>query len=224
VAYNLAFIQSKLTPANLYLVIVLVITLVVYWPGLSGPLLLDDIPNLHHLQNYGEGHINWKEVFYLSPHGLTRPISMLSFIGNWVISGENIWYLKFTNLMIHLLCGLLIYRLSWLLLQYDIIEKEKRARNIALWITALWLLSPLLLSTVLYVIQRMTLLSALFTLSGLVFYVTGRINLGENRNSGIYLIVVSFVFFWPMATLSKQNGILLPLLILILEFFSFIKT
>ena len=185
--------------------------------------MLDDVPNFHHLHKFGEGAIGWKDVFYLSPHGISRPVTQLSFIANWLTTGDDIWFLKFTNLMIHLLCGLLIYRLSYLLLKIDIINNDIGSRNIALWIAALWLLSPYLLSTVLYVIQRMAQLSALFTLCGLLSYVSGRLNYGDKNSSGIFLIITSFILFWPLATLCKQNGILLPLLILITEFFFFYK-
>jgi protein O-mannosyl-transferase len=69
----------------------------------------------------------------------------------------------------------------------------------------------------------MTQLSALFTLCGLILYVIGRKKYEKKESYGISLIVISIVCFWPLATLSKQNGILLPLLILIIEFFFFYK-
>jgi hypothetical protein len=220
---NITLDSSSKPLHTICLVFVFILTTAVYWPGLNGPLLLDDFPNLYHLHKFGEGSITWKQVFEMAPHGIDRSISTLSFIGNWLLTGEGIWALKFTNLIIHLLCGLLIYRLSWSLLHYDLIDNELRARNIALLIVALWLLSPFLLSTVLYVIQRMAQLSALFTLCGLLIYVVGRINYGRNNSPGISLIAISLAVFWPLATFSKQNGILLPLLLLIIEFFFFYK-
>lgn len=206
-----------------FLSFILIVTCIVYWPGLHGPLLLDDIPNLFHLHRFGNGIIDWKRVFELTPHGNDRPVSIASFLINWLLAGENVWALKFTNLLIHLSCGILIFWLSWLLLSYDIIKNRTRAQYIALWITALWLLSPFLLSTVLYVIQRMTQLAAFFTFCGLLFYVIGRINYEKRTSPGASLILINVILFWPLATLSKQNGILLPLLIFIIEIFFFYK-
>lgn len=205
------------------LLIVSIVTVAVYWPGLSGPLLLDDLTNLYPVFRFGDGLITWKETFNLSLHGSDRPVSILSFMGNALLSPGNIRHLKFTNLLIHLACGLLIYRLCFLLLYKDV-KNDLHKRYIALGVTALWLLSPFLLSTVLYVIQRMAQLSALFTLCGLVLYTTGRINLENDRKPAIGLIGISLVLFWPLATLSKQNGILLPLLMLVIEFFFFQDT
>lgn len=214
--------NNKFIPVIL-LFLVLIVTCVSYWPGLHGPLLLDDIPNLFHINRFGDGIIGWKSVYLLSPHGFDRPVSITSFIMNWLMTGNNVWALKFTNLVIHIFCGVLIYRLSWLLLSYDLIKDRIQARYTALWIAALWLLSPFLLSTVLYVIQRMAQLSAMFTLLGLLFYVTGRMNIEKKQTPGFSLIIVSVVLFWPLATLSKENGILLPLFILITEYFFFYK-
>jgi protein O-mannosyl-transferase len=73
-------------------------------------------------------------------------------------------------------------------------------------------------STVLYVVQRMAQLATLFVLAGLLFYVTGRQQLAARRRLGIGLMGLCFVLFWPLATLSKQNGVLLPLLALVVEF------
>ena len=219
---NTIDLNTKYVPL-IILFFILVITCAVYWPGLHGPLLLDDIPNLFHLHRFGNGIIGWKRVFELTPHGMSRPVAITSFLLNWMTTGNNLWALKFTNLIIHLLCGVLIYWLSWLLLNYDIFKNKMQAQYVALWITALWLLSPFLLSTVLYVIQRMTQLSALFTLCGLLLYVIGRINYEKKEFPGKSLIIFSLIIFWPLATFSKENGILLPLLIFIIEIFIFYK-
>lgn len=213
---------KKIAP-GLCLAVVLIITFYVYRPGLSGPLILDDYANLFHLYNFGAGNISWQQLFMLTPHGYDRPVSLLSFIGNWLGSGGNVYYLKLTNLAIHLACGLLIYRLSWLLLSLEIIGDDLRARYVALWIAALWLLSPFLVSTVLYVIQRMAQLAALFTLAGLVAYVSGRKKFAQYPLRGGVLIATSLLICWPLAALSKENGILLPLFLGIIEYFFFFR-
>lgn len=214
-----ASVSGKLPVSCLFLV--LIITVYVYFPGLYGPLVLDDQVNLFHLYNFGRDRITWEQVFMLVPHGFSRPVSIVSFICNWRLTGGDVYYLKLTNLVIHLLCGLLIYRLSWLLLSREIIQDKNRARYVAVWISGLWLLSPFLLTTVLYVVQRMTQLSALFILCGLLCYVTGRCNLEKRLTPSKSLITISLVIFWPLAAFSKQNGILLPLFLLLVEYFFF---
>jgi len=212
-------------PANLIpgicLYILLGLVCMLYWPGLHGPLLIDDIPNLYALNRFGQGIIDLQQIFLLTPHGTDRPVAIFSFIGNWLLTGDSVWYLKYTNLLIHLLCGTLVFWICGRLLNNNSGDHSGYNWYIALWTASLWLLSPYLLSTVLYVIQRMTQLSALFSLCGMLCYITGRQCLAGRRLAGSVLIAMSLLCFWPLATLSKQNGILLPLLLLLTEVFFF---
>jgi hypothetical protein len=75
----------------------------------------------------------------------------------------------------------------------------------------MWLLAPLLVSTVLHTVQRMAQLSTLFTLLGLIFYVDGRQRASSLR------IVIALALMWPLAVFSKENGALLPLLAALIE-------
>jgi tetratricopeptide (TPR) repeat protein len=195
------------------------LTAAVYWPGLAGPLVLDDLENLQPLIGMQEGHLDWDEVL---PGGVfsigSRPLAMLSFVANWLTSAGEVWSLKYTNLMLHLLCGTLLFWLAGRLFAEPKACVEAQRWWLALLVAALWLLSPMLVSTVLYIVQRMAQLSALFVLAGLLCYVSGRQQLLARRRLGISLMVLCFALFWPLAVLSKQNGALLPLLAAAVEF------
>jgi hypothetical protein len=141
----------------------------------------------------------------------------LSFIANWLTSAGEVWSLKYTNLMIHLLCGALLFWLAGRLFAEPLAGVAAHRWWLALLVAALWLLAPMLVSTVLYIVQRMAQLAALFVLAGLLCYVIGRQRLLAHRPSGIALMCLCFVVFWPLATLSKQNGALLPLLAVVVE-------
>jgi tetratricopeptide (TPR) repeat protein len=120
--------------------------------------------------------------------------------------------------MVHLLCGTLTFWLGGRLFT------QARLRTpwlFALYAAALWLVAPLLVSTVLYVIQRMAQLAALFTLAGLLTYVIGRQRVSLHRVSGSLLILAAFVFWMPLAAYSKETGLLLPLLAFVIEVFFF---
>jgi len=116
--------------------LVLVLTCFIYHQGLYGPLILDDIPNLYPLHRYSDGFINLNEAFSALVHSKDHSIAMMSFIGNWLLTGDSIWHLKYTNLMIHILCGTLIYWISGRLLNNRLTIKD--ANN---WYTALWIAS-----------------------------------------------------------------------------------
>jgi tetratricopeptide (TPR) repeat protein len=196
----------------------LLLTAAIYWPGLAGPLVLDDFENLKPLVDMHSGAISWQEVVFGSSVGIGgRPVAMLSFVMNWQTSAGEIWSLKHTNLAIHLMCGALLFWLSGRLLAEPLSALAAHRWWLALLVASLWLLAPMQVSTVLYVVQRMAQLAALFVLAGLLCYVTGRQQLAKRRRLGIALMCLCFVLFWPLATLSKQNGALLPLLALVIE-------
>ncbi|MDB5842231.1 MAG: hypothetical protein JWQ23_4183, partial [Herminiimonas sp.] len=87
---------------------------------------------------------------------------------------------------------------------------------VSLGVAAAWLLHPFNLTSVLYVVQRMTSLSAVFCIWGMVAYLWGRIRLHEGR-SGYLPILAGLLICAPLAALSKESGALLPLLMLVAE-------
>lgn len=185
--------------------------------------MLDDQENLAPLADLTGDPASWYVVLTTNPSGpLGRPVAMLSFAVDQFTHGGDVWFFKHTNLMIHALCGVLIFWLTGRLLQQQNTLAPQRWW-LALWVTAMWLLTPMQVSTVLYVVQRMTQLSALFVFAGLLCYVIGRqYQLTEkNRWPGVGLVLSCFVLWLPLAVFSKETGALLPLLAFVLEFFFF---
>jgi len=196
------------------------LTLLVYQPGLSGPFLFDDFPNLQKIGALGPIE-NW-ELFraYLSsgfagPTG--RPISLASFLldaNDWPADPAPF---KHTNLLIHLLVGVVLFPTIRKLLT-AIGRSPREADWTALIATTLWLLNPFLVSTTLYVVQRMTQLAALFAVLGIWGYLQGRLWLPRRPYLGYAMLSLSVGLGTALAVFSKENGALLPLLILTMEF------
>lgn len=202
------------------LLAVLLLAYVCLEPGLTGGFLFDDAPNLQDLSAYG-GVTNWETfrafVFggWSGPSG--RPIALASFLLN-----DNAWpsdpaSFKYTNLMLHLLAGAL---LAWAALQlcrfYGL--DERRAHWTALFGSAAWLLHPFFVSTTLYPVQRMTQLAALFSFAALAAYLHGRRLFALRPRAGLVWMGGALALGTVLATLSKENGALLPLLVLTVEF------
>jgi len=202
---------------------ILISTVWIYWQGLQGAFLLDDLPNLNQLKHIGAGSNQFTDFIRFITEGIAsrlgRPISLISFALQAQFGSIQAWDFKYVNLMIHLLNGSLIF---WLLLYISrIIDlPEKRSYFFALLVTLVWLLHPFQVSTVLYVIQRMTELSALFTLMGLLIYVRSRYRFSQNLLSPTAFwiwISIAIALGGILGTLSKENGVLLVLYVLVLE-------
>lgn len=208
--------------AFLLLAVAATSTFYIYRLGLPGDFIFDDYPNLQTLAAHG-GVKDWRTLqLYLDdafagPTG--RPLSMLSFlidVRNWPADPGVI---KLKNILLHILNGLaLAWVLTLALRQSNVIRNP----NHILWITALtsawWLLHPLHVSTVLYAIQRMAELSTLFVLLGIGGYLYGRKRLDKSRNFSYAVMAFSLLVGTALATFSKENGAILPLLVLVLEY------
>ena len=205
------------------LALVSILTVATYLPGLSGPLLLDDLPQLEPLIQQSAHYPS--ELFgnyILSTSGPTgRPVAMATFITDAVTHGPDVWWWKFNNLMLHLISGLLVCWLTALLLQ-----ALPKKTGVDPWIAGvvvggLWLLHPIQVSTVLYTVQRMTELSTLFVFAGLICYVKGRLLHDRSVLAGWMLIGIGFFVFYPLGVLSKENALIYPVYCSLVELIVF---
>lgn len=211
-------IPPRFLPLGL-LVITLALAFLVYWPGLPGTFVLDDRQNLHRLGTITSvsDFASVAKLLTASESGpLGRPVSLATFALQHADWPSNPFAFKIVNLLLHLVNGLLLF---FLLRQAALLYGAKRetAEQVALIATAIWLLHPLQVSTVLYVVQRMTELSATFTLAALVAYLHGRKHIIEGVRKGYLWMSLGIALGLPLAALSKETGALLPLYLLVIE-------
>jgi len=202
------------------------LTVAVYFPGLAGDYAFDDMSNLldnKRLDIEALDYDSLKSAAMSSGAGpLRRPVSMLSFALNRYFFGLHPFSHKVINLVIHLLTGLALFVLSQMLVRaYQQQNRGLRlTENTVYWlplvITSLWLVHPLNLTSVLYIVQRMTSLAALFMVCGLCTYVAGRLRILAGK-PGRLLILAGFLVFGGLAVFSKESGVLLPLFMLVIE-------
>lgn len=209
--------------APVVLVLVLLLTVAVYVPGMTADFIFDDFPTLEDMGSLG-GVTNWETfkgfVFGGIAGPLGRPIALASFLidsNNW--PAEPASFIR-TNIAIHLLAGL---ALSWAMLNFlknlypDDLSLDKSL--LAVLGAGFWLLHPYMVSTTLYVVQRMAELSALFMFGGLAGYWHGRLHLRDRPVYGVIVCALSVFIGTFLAVFSKENGVLLPVLLLASELY-----
>ena len=128
------------------IILVLVLTTFAYQIGLNGSYIFDDSANLKNINVFAsfEGIEAYIRYILSSEAGfLKRPITTLSFLLNSTIWPVDAYYFKLTNLIIHLINGLLLYAVVYKLLTVLNIHKNK-ASLIAILNMSLWLLNPFL--------------------------------------------------------------------------------
>ncbi len=195
----------------------------ILFPGLSGPFLLDDIPNLEILERWPNESIPIRFLAFLhvgdsGPTG--RPVSLTSFFINDQAWPSAPYSHKYTNLLLHVLNSVLVFWFIWKLI-LAAGEKSRRSGFIAMTVATIWAIHPLQASTVFYVIQRMTILSTTFTLLALITYLYARQSLLENNIRKSLLLSMPIPFFALAGIYSKENAALLFLYILVTEYFFF---
>jgi len=243
-------IRKKFPPLHFgILAAAFIATLAVYWPGLSGAFLFDDYPNI--VDNLGVQPPNASFPSLVgaalsSPSSeFKRPLASLSFAVNYLVSGLDPYWMKLTNLVIHLLNGLLVFLLARALLQIvparTTAVAGPRAGTVAALIATGWMLLPINLTGVLYVVQRMESMANLFVLLGLLGYITGRQRMLTSAlaNSdpasampapesglsseirGFLLCVASIVACTSVGVLAKETAVMLPLYAVLVEWLVF---
>lgn len=194
--------------------------LAVYWPGLAGGFVFDDYVNLNALGRYGSVRDLDGMLRYLSSgvaDATGRPVAMLSFLLDAHTWPADPAPFKWHSLLLHiangLLLGALLQRLGRLL------PLTPRDALFAAWTAALtWTLHPLWVSTTLYVVQRHAMLAAFFVLLGLHTWLQARAcaACGQWGRARLWAML-ALPLCLLLAALSKPNGALLPVLLVVLE-------
>lgn len=192
----------------------------VYWPGLTGAFMFDDIPALI---NNAAVHMTEptlaalrKAAFSFEPAGGGRFLAMGSFGLNHLFGGLDPWGYKLGGLLVHLVNALLVWWLALKLLALAGIGRDDLHRRWGAFAIALaWAIHPLQVSTVLYVVQRMETLALTFVLAALVSYVHGRQQQLSGRRGWPWLVTCLPLLALGFA--SKETPVLFPAYTLALE-------
>ncbi|TAL73197.1 MAG: hypothetical protein EPN56_03585 [Rhodanobacter sp.] len=232
------------------LLIVLLATATAYSPGLSGSWLFDDYPNIVEnpgVQPHAASVPALVRAALSSPASeFKRPLASLSFAANYLAGGLHPFGWKLFNLVVHLLNGVAVFVLARMLLtatsrppkaasakavaaeaapsKGDFAQGASRTRIgvVAALVTTAWLLLPINLTAVLYVVQREESMANVFVLLGLIGYVAGRRkSLSAAPRHGFLLGVASLIGGTVLGLTTKETAVMLPLYAFLVEWIVF---
>ncbi len=207
--------------------------LATYEPGLRGDYVFDDLSNIVNNSHLHLKSLEWSDIRSAAGSGdagpLGRPLSVLSFALNYYFTGLNPFFFKATNLLIHVANTLLVGQLAQVLLSRFLDSGIASQRNSTAWwgwtVAALWGLHPLNLTSVLYVVQRMTSLSTFFGLLALLVYTgwraRGEIVSREDKHWSRGLTGSAVIILLMASAFSKESGLLFVPLLLWIEYIVF---
>lgn len=138
-----------------------------------------------------------------------RPLLKLSYLIDWTMGG-GVTGFHLTNLLLHLANTYLVYRLSLAFVQQQ--RQREQFRHIPLFAALLFAVHPVHTEAVTYICGRSTSLMTLFYLTGLLTYVSGRL-----QHSRIKVYVLTPLFF-VIALSVKETAVTFPLALLLWEY------
>ena len=154
-----------------------------------------------------------------------------SFALNYYFAGKQLSERSFktVNLVIHIINAVLVAFLIALLARrrsaLPSSDTPSQGTIIRFWLPVLvaliWALHPIQLTSVLYVVQRMTSMAAMFVLLGLIVFVVGRSRLARHKRFGLTLMALGVLGGTLLGIACKESAVLMPLFAALLELFFF---
>lgn len=211
------------------LLLLVVIIYLIYSNSFNCDWHFDDYSNILQNDRVHIQTINFKSITHTAFAGpasdrLYRPLPMISFALNWYIGKDHVWGYHLVNIFIHITTAGLLFFTSKLLMDTPVGKKQNFTNPyfIALLTATIWAIHPIQVQSVTYIVQRMAAMASMFYLLSLFCYL--KLRLTQSKRVRIcYALGCSVSFI--AGILSKENAIMLPFSIILVEliFFDEIK-
>ncbi len=158
-----------------------VLVLVIYSSGMSGPFIFDDMSNIEYNPHIRMTELSFEgleKAAFDSPAS-RRPVANVSFALNYWLHGESTFGYHLFNVLIHATVGIMLFFVIRVTLNTPALRTTYSDHKwVALIAALIWLVHPLQSQSVTYIVQRMNSLAALFYIMSLFFYARGRLSQG----------------------------------------------
>ncbi len=149
-----------------------------------------------------------------------RPVACLTFALNWYFGQDNPFGYHLINIAIHFSTAFLLFLTILTLFESPNLRRKYKGSEyfIALLAAVLWAINPIQTQAVTYIVQRMASMAAMFYIAGIFFYLKARLDDSRSARILFYLgCCLAFIF----ALGSKENAVLLPISLILVEFIFF---
>jgi tetratricopeptide (TPR) repeat protein len=205
-----------------------VLCIIIYSNTLNAPFIFDDLPNIENNSFVRLTQLDFKKIYEagIKSPSHNRPLANISFALNHYFWGNNVTSYHIVNIIIHLLNGILVYFLAFIIFKQAFsLPNPKNLQPLSSTLHLMSLLSalifvshPLQTQSVTYIVQRMNSMASMFFLLSLLLYIHGRLEQTNWRRWSMYC--VSF-FSWILALVSKEIAATFPFIIFVYEWYFF---
>ncbi len=216
------FESSGKAKAIVLLIGLFLVLLVSYGNNFDNDWHFDDHANITENRNVHLKTLNWEDIrkSFSFQGKISRPMSYLSFALNHYWDDLNVFGYHLVNFAIHFLAAIFLFLLIYRTLSLPSLRDRYGpcALPVAFLATLLWATSPLQVTAVTIIVQRMASMAGLFYLMTMYFYLRGRTARGK---------IQGYVFFclaFLAAVLSvgtKENAAIIPVTLFLYELLFF---
>lgn len=191
-----------------------IILLIIYSNSFQGTFQFDDTINIVQNKNIFLESFDWphiKSTFYgVEGKKIDRPLAFLSFAFNYHIHKLDVFGYHVVNFAIHYLAAVFLFLFLFRTLNLPKLRQQYGhiSYSVALLSAILWATSPVQVTAVTYIVQRMASMAGLFYIMSMFFYLKGRTADQPWRS----------IFYWGFCIVSallsfgsKENAVLLPI-------------
>jgi hypothetical protein len=132
------------------------------------------------------------------------------------VGGLNVFGFHLVNFFIHYLSSVFLFLFIFNTLKLPLLKDQYTniAYPVALLATILWSIHPVFVTSVSYIVQRMTSMAGLFYIMSMYFYLKGR----TSEKAGKAIVFYLFCVLSGLSSLlTKENAVMLPFSILLFD-------
>lgn len=202
------------------LIALFVFLIIIYANSFQGTFQFDDKVNIVENKNIVLESLNWpdiKNTFYgIEGKRIDRPLAYLSFALNYYFHKLDVLGYHVVNFVIHYLAAVFLFIFIHRTLNLPMIRGryESISYSIALLATVFWATSPVQVTAVTYIVQRMAGMAGLFYIMAMYFYLKGRTS---DKSWKCVIFWCFCVLFAILSFATKENAVLIPLSIWIYD-------
>ncbi|MBE9562538.1 MAG: hypothetical protein IMF12_06720, partial [Proteobacteria bacterium] len=209
---------NELTKWYIQFLVLAVIIILTYGHTLDVPFYLDDFSSIR------ENYIiyNWQgTLIELWNFSALRIVGYITFVLNYQVHQFQVFGYHIVNITIHFLAGLAILALLRGLVRTptlnNILSVEAKLW-LPLVVALIFVVHPLQIQGVTYIVQRLASLAALFYLAAMACFVQARLS---SKNRFRFIWSITCILFILLAFFTKQNTATLPIALLLIELIFF---
>ncbi len=212
---TLCKIEELLKKKWLILTILAAAGVIVYVNSFSAPFHLDDFGSISN--NYSiRDPFNIAEIWKFYSN---RFIIYFTFAINYFIHQTGLEGYHITNVAIHIFNGFILYLIMYNILSLKYFNGKKIAtfkRFVCILAAVMFIVHPMQVNAVTYIVQRTASLAATFYLLAIFFFIKFRV-----YDKVRYFVLV--MLFTILAMFTKENTITIPFMLLFIEILFFLK-